>query len=155
VSPGVLEHARGFETPAEALYLRGRILRQLQLACAIADTTAQRVLGQRAARLARRALDRVHRRGVDVRLGATIAEVASDHLRLADGEIVPAETVVLAAGVAPPPLICEPGLPVERGCLVVDDQLRAPGAPARAQSFVRDQYPHISRSVCNDGLDPL
>jgi NADH:ubiquinone reductase (H+-translocating) len=39
---GVVEHARGFNTLAEALYLRERILGQLQLASATDDKTAQR-----------------------------------------------------------------------------------------------------------------
>jgi NADH:ubiquinone reductase (H+-translocating) len=50
-------------------------------------------------------------------------------VRLADGEIVPAQTVVWTAGVTAPPLISQLGLPVEHGRLVVDDQLRAPEHP--------------------------
>jgi NADH dehydrogenase len=39
---GVLEHARGFKTLAEALYLREQILRQLQLASTTDDTNDRR-----------------------------------------------------------------------------------------------------------------
>jgi NADH:ubiquinone reductase (H+-translocating) len=176
---GVVEHARGFKTLAEALYLREQILRQLQLAGATSDAEVRRghatfvvvgggftelelaaqgaalaqaalrqeraldagsvrwtvleagtsVLGQFPSRLARHALDRIRRQRVEVRLGTAVAEVAPSHARLATGEIVSARTVVWTAGVAPPPLISQLDLPVERGRLVVDDQLRTPDHP--------------------------
>jgi NADH:ubiquinone reductase (H+-translocating) len=111
---GVAEHARGFKTLAEALYLREQILRELQLGSATED---------------RHALDRIRKRGVKVRLGTAVAEVAPDHVRLAGGEIVAAQTVVWTAGVTPPPIISQLGPPVEHGRLVVDDRLRAPEHP--------------------------
>jgi NADH:ubiquinone reductase (H+-translocating) len=171
---GVLEHAHGFKTLAEALYLRERILRQLQFASATTDTHARErhgsfvvvgggftglelaaqgrqlcraalrqysaldsesvrwtvleagpsVLGQFPANLARRALDRIRKRGVDVRLGAAVADIAADHVRLVSGETLPAQTVVWTAGVTPAPLISELGLPVQRGRLIVGDNLQ-------------------------------
>jgi NADH:ubiquinone reductase (H+-translocating) len=63
-----------------------------------------------------------------IRLGTAVAEV-DDHVRLANGEIVSAQTVVWTAGVTPPPLTSGLGLPVERGRLVVDQQLRTPEHP--------------------------
>lgn len=176
---GVAEHARGFKTLAEALYLREQILRELQLGSATDDRHAQRahatflivgggftglelaaqgaaltraalrqdraldlrsvrwtvleagtgVLAQFPATLARHALDRIRKRGVEVRLGTAVAEVAPDHVRLAGGETVAAQTVVWTAGVTPPPIISQLGLPVEQGRLVVDDRLRAPEHP--------------------------
>ena len=176
---GVVEHARGFKTLAEALYLREQILRQLQLAGATDDAEARRghatfvvvgggftglelaaqgaalaqaalrqertldagsvrwtvleagtsVLGQFPSRLARHALDRIRKQGVNVRLGTTVAELVPGHVRLATGEIVSARTVVWTAGVTPPPLISQLDLPVERGRLVVDEQLRTPDHP--------------------------
>ena len=177
--PGVLEHARGFKTLGEALYLREHILRELQLASAAADKHTRHghgsfvvvgggftglelaaqgralaraalrqhpaldnesvswtvleagpsVLGQFPERLSRRALDRIRKRGVDVRLGTAVAEIASDHVRLADGETIPAQTVVWTAGVIPPPLIAQLGLPVSSGRLIVDDKLQARDHP--------------------------
>jgi NADH:ubiquinone reductase (H+-translocating) len=47
-------------------------------------------------------------------------------VRLANGEIACAQTVVWTAGVTPPPLISGLGLPVEGGRLVVDERLRTP-----------------------------
>jgi NADH:ubiquinone reductase (H+-translocating) len=176
---GVLEHAHGFKTLAEALYLRERILRQLQFASATTDMHARErhgsfvvvgggftglelaaqgrqlsraalrqyraldsesvrwtvleagpsVLGQFPANLARRALDRIRKRGVDVRLGAAVAEIAPDHVRLVSGETLPAQTVVWTAGVTPAPLISELGLAVQRGRLIVGDHLQTRDHP--------------------------
>jgi NADH dehydrogenase len=83
------------------------------------------VLGQFPAKLADRALARIRQRGVDVRLGAPVAEIAPDHVRLVNGEILATRTVVWTAGVAPAPLISEVGLEVERGRLVVNSALQA------------------------------
>lgn len=170
----VVEHARGFKTLAEALYLREHILRQLQLAGATDDAELRRrhatfvvvgggfaglelaaqgaalaqaalrqeraldagsvrwtvleagtsVLGQFPSRLARHALDRIRKQGGDVRLGTAVAELVPGLVRLATGEILSARTVVWTAGVTPAPLISQLDLPVERGRLVVDEQLR-------------------------------
>jgi NADH:ubiquinone reductase (H+-translocating) len=173
---GVLEHARGFKTLAEAVYIRERILRELQLASATTDSDARRghssfvivgggftglelaaqgrllahaalrqhptldpgsvrwtvieagtaVLGQFPASLAQRALDRMRKHGVEVRLSTPVSQIAADHVQLAGGDTLPARTVVWTAGVTPPPLIAQLGLPLERGRLVVDDQLKTP-----------------------------
>ncbi len=176
---GVLEHSRGFKTLAEALYLRERILRQLQLASATTDLDARaghgsfivvgggftglelaaqgrelsraalrqhpaldpgairwtvleaglNVLGEFPANLAHRALDRIRNRGIDVRLGTAVAEIGPGHVMLASGETLQAQTVVWTAGVAPSPLVSKLELPVERGRLVVSEQLQARDHP--------------------------
>ncbi len=56
-------------------------------------------LPQRLSIAARQLLDRM---GVGVRTGARVAEVLSDGIRLAEGEVVPSELVVWAAGVKAP-----------------------------------------------------
>jgi NADH:ubiquinone reductase (H+-translocating) len=89
----------------------------------------QTVLGQFPAKLAGRALIRMRRGGVDVRLGTPVAEIARDHVRLVNGETLATRTVVWTAGVAPAPLISEVGLAVERGRLIVDDALQARDHP--------------------------
>ena len=176
---GVLEHTHGFKTLAEALYLRERILRQLQLASATTDSDARvrhgsfivvgggftglelaaqgsqlsraalrqhpaldpeairwtvleagpSVLGEFPAKLAHRALDRIRNRGVDVRLSTAVAEIGSGHVRVANGETLQAQTVVWTAGVAPSPLISKLELPVQRGRLVVGEQLQTRDHP--------------------------
>jgi NADH dehydrogenase len=66
------------------------------------------------------------KRGVEVRLGSEIAEVARDHVRIAGendrgsgdaagGEVLPSDITVWAAGVAAPPWIGKLGLPAGRG----------------------------------------
>ena len=85
---------------------------------------APRVLPELGPRLGRAALRVVRRRGMEVRLGTTVAEVADDGVLLTDGTRLATRTVVWTVGVTPPPLVERLGLPVARGRLVVDDQLR-------------------------------
>ena len=177
--PGVAEHALGFKSVAEALYLRDHILRQLELAeqCDDDDERAARLtfvvvgagytgteVAAQGALLTRRALQRrpelrghqarwvlldlasrvlpglsaelsgpaasvLRRRGVDVRLGQTVTEVASDCTVLSDGAKLPAYTVVWCVGVRPDPLVSSLGLPTDHGRLVVDEKLAVPGHP--------------------------
>ena len=177
--PGVAEHALGFKSVAEALYLRDHILRQLELAeqCDDDDERAARLtfvvvgagytgteVAAQGALLTRRALQRrprlhghqarwvlldlasrvlpglsaelsgpaasvLRRRGVDVRLGQTVTEVASDRTVLSDGAKLPAYTVVWCVGVRPDPLVSSLGLPTDHGRLVVDEKLAVPGHP--------------------------
>lgn len=61
------------------------------------------------------ALDALRARQVEVRLGEAVAEVADDHVRFASGEVLPARTVVWAAGVRAHPLAQALGLPTTRG----------------------------------------
>ena len=55
------------------------------------------------------------RRGVEVRLGAAIAEIAPGKVILADGTALPSEITVWAAGVAAPATVGEWGLPQAGG----------------------------------------
>jgi NADH:quinone reductase (non-electrogenic) len=176
---GVEEYARGFKTIAEAIYVRERILRQLQLAGSADDADARAglssfvvvgggftglelavqghklaraalrqhrgldpasvrwtvieagpsVLGQFPAKLASRALARMRKSGVDVRVDTPVAEIAPDHVGLVNGETLATRTVVWTAGVAPAPLISALGLGVEHGRLIVDDALQARDHP--------------------------
>ena len=68
------------------------------------------------------------RDGIAIRLESPVSEVGPDHLRLGNGEILPAGVVLWAAGFAPTSFVA--GLPYERGRggrLVTDDFLRVPG----------------------------
>jgi len=177
---GVEEYAHGFKTIAEAIYLRERILRQLQLAASADDAHAREalssfvvvgggftglelaaqghklaraafrqhrgldpasvrwtvveaeasVLGQFPAKLARRALERMRKSGIDVRLDSPVAEIGPDHVRLVSGETLATRTTVWTTGVAPAPLISTLGLGVEHGRLIVDDALQARDHPS-------------------------
>jgi 3-phenylpropionate/trans-cinnamate dioxygenase ferredoxin reductase subunit len=67
----------------------------------------------------------LHRaRGVDLRLGSGVAEILDDAVVLADGDRVPAATVLLGVGVTPVTHLAEQaGLHVDDG-VVVDEALR-------------------------------
>jgi NADH dehydrogenase len=78
----------------------------------------------------RHALDTLVARGVEVRLGAKVASVASDHVTFADGEVVPCQTLVWAAGVQANPLAATLGLSQDRGGrVVVGSDLRVADRP--------------------------
>jgi NADH dehydrogenase len=91
--------------------------------------TADRVLPELDPRLSRTA-DRVLReRGVDVRLGCSVAEATHEGVRLTDGSFLPTRTLAWCVGVRPDPLVRALDLPMERGRLVVDEFLAVPGRP--------------------------
>ena len=78
----------------------------------------------------RHALETLHARGVDVRLGAQVASVCPDAVTFADGEVLPCQTLVWAAGVQANPLAAALDLPTGPGGRVtVEPDLRVPGRP--------------------------
>ena len=90
---------------------------------------APAVLPELGAELGRRALQLLRRRGVDVRLGVSVASVDETAVRLTDGTTVPTRTLLWGAGVAPNPLVGQLGLPTRRGRLVVGSDLSVPDVP--------------------------
>ncbi|MEV4187539.1 FAD-dependent oxidoreductase, partial [Streptosporangium canum] len=105
-----IEAARGLAgrgLPVTLLHLAGHLMeRQL-------DAEAGLVLGETLAEL-----------GVEVRTGVVVEEILGDGVRLAGGETVGADLVVLACGVRPVTgLAGDAGLEVARG-IVVDDEMR-------------------------------
>jgi NADH dehydrogenase len=89
---------------------------------------ADRVLPEIDADLADYALRELRGRGIDIRLGTTLEEVAADSAQLSTGETVATRTVVWTAGVAPNPVLRELSLPLdERGRVPVDSRLRVKG----------------------------
>ncbi|GII25911.1 NAD(P)/FAD-dependent oxidoreductase [Planosporangium mesophilum] len=90
---------------------------------------APRVLPELDERLSR-AADRVLReRGVDVRLGVSVAEATHEGVRLTDGSFVPTRSLIWCVGVRPDPLVDVLGLATVKGRLVVDEYLNVPGHP--------------------------
>jgi NADH dehydrogenase len=76
----------------------------------------------------RHALDTLRSRGVEVRLGAKVASVGSGAVTFADGEVLPCQTLVWAAGVHANPLADVLELPQGRGGrVIVDADLHVPG----------------------------
>jgi NADH dehydrogenase len=78
------------------------------------------------------ALDALRARQVEVRLEETVDEVAPDHVRFASGEILPARTVIWAAGVRAHPVARAMGLPtLPSGRVEVAADLSVPGPSGR------------------------
>jgi NADH dehydrogenase len=78
----------------------------------------------------RHALETLRSRGVEVRLGAKVASVGPDSVTFADGEVLPCQTLVWAAGVQANPLAATLGVAQDRGGrIVVDPDLRVPDHP--------------------------
>lgn len=91
---------------------------------------APEVLGQFSPASRRHAAETLRARGVELRLGVKVAEVTAGRLVLAGGEILPARTVVWAAGVHAVPLAAALGFERGPGGRVrVDGHLRVPGHP--------------------------
>jgi NADH dehydrogenase len=176
---GVPEHARGFKTLGQAVYLRDHLLRQLELAQVGGDPgeqracctfvvigagytgtevaahgklltdrvvrrspglrpgdvrwvlveQADRVLPQMSEHLSGPALEVLRRRGVEVRLGASVSEITDSAVRLTDGATIPTRTLVWAVGVTPGPLVDALGLPAKQGRILVEPDLTVKGHP--------------------------
>ncbi|MCM0677636.1 NAD(P)/FAD-dependent oxidoreductase [Micromonospora phytophila] len=90
---------------------------------------APRVLPEMSQRMSGTADRVLRRRGVDVRLGTSVAVATADGVTLTDGDFVPTCTLVWCVGVRPDPFVADLGLRTERGRLVVDEFLTVPGFP--------------------------
>jgi NADH dehydrogenase len=120
-----------------------------------------RVLPELGTRLGRSAMRVIRRRGMEVLLGTTVAEVTEEGAVLTNGSSVPTRTVLWTVGVTPPPLVQHLGLPVHRGRLVVDEQLRlrdgvwAAGDTAAAQDPSSEggaDYPPTAQHAQRQGV---
>jgi NADH dehydrogenase len=75
--------------------------------------------------LARFAADELRGRGIELRTGVTVQEIGAGSVELADGEVIPARTVVWTAGVKPSPAVAGLGLPLDgAGRIKADKMLR-------------------------------
>lgn len=69
-------------------------------------------------------------RGVDLRLGATVAEIREHEVVLETGETIPTKTLLWAAGVRGAPLSEALGVDLEKGFrIATEDDLSLPGRP--------------------------
>ena len=114
------------------------------------DRLMERQLDARAAELLKFALEA---RGIEVLLEAETAAIEgqgkAEHLRLADGRRIPADLIVMAAGIRPRiELARDAGLEVKRG-IVVDDRMQtsAPGIYALGECAEH-------RGVCYGLVEP-
>jgi NADH dehydrogenase len=81
-------------------------------------------------RLREAAAKTLWRKWIEVRFSAQVADYDGKQIRLKSGEIIPAQTVIWAAGVRASPLNTTLGLPVGRqGRIAVEPTLQVPGHP--------------------------
>jgi NADH dehydrogenase len=73
------------------------------------------------------ALRKLRANGVDVRLDTGVKEVTARYVQLASGERIQTGLTVCSVGTAPVPLIKKIGLPVERGRLKTEGDMRVTG----------------------------
>jgi NADH dehydrogenase len=91
--------------------------------------TAPRLLPELAPRLSKTAERVLHRRGVEVLTGQSIAEANDGFVQLTTGEKVPTHSLIWCVGVRADPLVGGIDLKTNRGRLVVDEFMKVPGAP--------------------------
>lgn len=107
---------------------------------------ADRLLPELPESLGRAAARSLAARGVDVRLATRAAQVDADGVRLASGEFVPAATVICTIGTRANPLVERLGMPLQRGRIDTEPDLRVRGLPgvwaigdcALVRNFARD-----------------
>lgn len=113
--------------------------------------------GERSRRYAERVL---RKRGVDVRLNTTVAEVREHEIELKSGETIPTETLIWAAGIRASPLAEKLDAELERGFRVkVNDDLSLPGRPyafvvgdmAAAKDDEGNMYPQVAQVAIQGG----
>jgi len=91
---------------------------------------ADRLLGAMPAKLRQAAADTLWKKHVEVRFGAAVEEFDGSRVRLKGGEVIPARTLLWAAGVQAAGLTRRLGLRTARqGRVIVEATLRVPGHP--------------------------
>jgi NADH dehydrogenase len=75
------------------------------------------------------AQEKLHERRVEIKLETTVNAYADGAVHCSDGEIIPAELLVWAAGVSPSPILKKLPLQLARDRVVVDSTLEVPGHP--------------------------
>jgi NADH dehydrogenase len=87
-----------------------------------------RIMPEIGPKLAEFATEELRGRGIEIRTGTRLEAVEEDAATLSTGERIPTRTVCWTAGVAPPPLVRELGLPLtEGGRVEVEPTLRVSG----------------------------
>ena len=90
----------------------------------------ERIMTEISPSLAAFATSELRARGIEVRTNTRIDRVDEDSVTLTGDEVVPARTLCWTAGVKPPPLVAESGLPLGAGGRVaVDATMRVEGHP--------------------------
>jgi NADH dehydrogenase len=80
-------------------------------------------------RLARRVLDRMRQRGIELRLGVGIKEATASAIVLADGSRIETRSIIATVGIGTNPLVRGMPLELQRGRIPCDPFCRVPGWP--------------------------
>ena len=75
------------------------------------------------------AQEKLRERQVEIKLNTMVSGYADETVHCDDGELVPAATLVWAAGVSPSPILKDLPLELQRGRIVVDSALEVPQFP--------------------------
>ena len=93
----------------------------------IADAE-DRIMHEISEGLAEFAAGELRGRGIEVRPGTRLESAEADRVTLSTGEVIPTRLLCWTAGVRPPPLIRELGLPLaDEGRIAVDETMRVQG----------------------------
>ena len=90
---------------------------------------APRILGEMPAELADYAAAHLHRHGIELMLNTGVKSCTHRQLVTGNGEVIDTRTIVATIGNAPLPVVTRMGLPLEKGRIVVDRNLRVAGRP--------------------------
>ncbi|TMC28589.1 MAG: cyclic nucleotide-binding domain-containing protein [Chloroflexi bacterium] len=80
-------------------------------------------------RLADRAMARMRRRGIDLRLGVGLSDATAGAVSLANGERIPTRSIIVTVGVGTNPLLTQLPVPIVRGRVKCDEFCRVDGWP--------------------------
>jgi NADH dehydrogenase len=75
------------------------------------------------------AQEKLRQRQVEIKLGAKVIGYAEGTVHCSDGEEIPADMLVWAAGVSPSPILKDIPCELQKGRVVVNSTLEIPGAP--------------------------
>ncbi|WP_037568577.1 NAD(P)/FAD-dependent oxidoreductase [Phaeacidiphilus oryzae] len=77
-------------------------------------------------KLGKDAMELLQKRGIEISLGVSVAEVGEDSVKFTDGRVLPCRTLIWTAGVAASPLIGTMDAETVKGRLVVDADMSVP-----------------------------
>jgi NADH dehydrogenase len=75
------------------------------------------------------AQEKLRERQVEIKLGAKVLAYAEGTVACSDGEAIPADMLIWAAGVSPSPILKDTPWELQNGRVVVNSTLEVPGAP--------------------------
>lgn len=75
------------------------------------------------------AQEKLIERHVEIKLGARVQAYAEGAVHCSDGEVIPADMLIWAAGVSPSPILKDIPCEFQKGRVVVDSTLEVPGTP--------------------------